>query len=165
MPDSRLPPELVARRMTAMRSAREFLQRVIADNVRLFQARKVPRLYGSGIRYRRPKLGSDGKQRILNAAEVVQAGEGTCVDLACYRAAELCAVGDARIGVHACKRSKSGGCEHGYLHINGQTIPACPNVKLYYRPHLEGIYHVEVRLPNGDAEDPSRFLGMGGSRE
>jgi hypothetical protein len=148
-----------------MQAARGFLERVIADNVKLVRSHKVPRLYASGVRYCRPEREADGQQRLYNASQVIARGCGTCSDLAAWRAAELRVLGDARIGVTPCRPAKSGGCEHGFLQLYGRTLSACPNIKLYFRPHLQGIYHCEVRLPNGDAEDPSRFLGMGRSRE
>lgn len=62
-------------------------------------------------------------------------GHGNCAPLACARAAEL------RVrGVNA-------------------------GIKVYWRPEMNPLpFHVEVRLPNGNVEDPSRRLGMVGAR-
>lgn len=64
-----------------------------------------------------------------------QRGYGNCAPLACARAAQL----------------------------RMQRIAA--TIKIYWRPEREPLpFHVEVRLPNGSVEDPSRRLGMVGAR-
>jgi hypothetical protein len=147
------------------RKAKAALERLIVHNANLIRARRVPPLYTSGVRYRKPYTAEHGGQEILDCVETLREGEGTCGDLSAWRAAELRVFGDARIGVSPCQRAKSGGCAHGFIRIaaSGETICACPNVKIYWRPECRGVLHAEVRLPNGNAEDPSRFLGMRGN--
>lgn len=147
------------------RAARASLEALVDDNARVIRAKKVPPLYSSGVRYRKP-VEKNGRQPILGALETFKSGRGSCPELSAWRAAELRVFGDARIGVEPCRKNpKSGGCHHGYIRIaaSGEVVCACPNVKLYWRPECRGVIHCEVRLPDGNAEDPSRFLGMTGN--
>ncbi len=138
------------------------LGRILAENVALIRRAQVPRIYESGVRYCSPATDESGQQHFLNALETHRQGVGTCPDLSLWRAAELRVLGDPSIGVFPCL-VRGGRCvRHGPLVLeHGQQIPGCPNVKLYWREERPGIFHCEVRLPDGDAEDPSRFLGMG----
>lgn len=161
-----IDPAIFPDRMTAARIARGVLSTVILQNAGLIKARRVPRLYESGVTYERPSL-ENGSQRCRNAAEVMARGSAACHDLSAWRAAELRVLGDPRIGVRPCVY-RGGRCvSHPPVRRphDGLLLQGCPSIKIYWRPHLEGIYHCEVRLPNGNAEDPSRFLGMGKARE
>ena len=144
-------------------AARACLEAAVLQNMMGFRARKLPRLYESGVRYRRPEADAYGAQRILTAKQCLDERAGTCSDLCAWRAAELRVLGDARLGVEACKWGPDLRCHHGVARSeSGQLIPLCPGIKLYWRRGDARIFHCEVRLPNGSAEDPSRFLGMGG---
>lgn len=145
--------------------ARAVAQGAILQNMRLFRARRAPRLYDSRVRYFSPRADDSGAQRILTIPSVLREGGGTCIDLCAWRAAELRVLGDARIGVLACKWGPNLRCHHGlFRNEAGQILPACPDLKLYWRGPGSQVLHCEVRLPSGDAEDPSRFLGMRGGR-
>jgi hypothetical protein len=94
----------------------------------------LPSLYRSGVRYQREPLGVEDWCDVL---EVIRQGFADCEDLASWRVAEL------RV-------------RHG--------INARPYVK---KPKLVGpnrsvlMYHIQVQLPDGRIEDPSKRLGMG----
>lgn len=147
--------------------AREILGILVLENCGLVRKKAVPPLYSSGVVYRRPKMEVDGSQRFLTCAETFAAKEGSCPELAAWRAAELRVWGDPRIGVSPCKVGPKGCIAHPPVRRpnDGRIVSGCPSIKVYRRPEFPGIYHCEVRLPNGDAEDQSRFLGMGNTRE
>jgi hypothetical protein len=116
---------------------RGFLQGLIAYNRILMRLRKVPPLYDSGVRYSAERYAGTGVEEARDALACLKAGSGDCEDLCAYRAAEL----------------------------QEQGIDA--NLKIYWRKVLKRgraagvrIYHVQVRLPDGRIEDPSRLLGM-----
>lgn len=73
----------------------------------------------------------DGTEDWLDVGEVLREGHGDCEDLACYRVAELI--------------------------ISG--IAARPELKWKNKGDIF-LYHILVRYPNGELEDPSRKLGM-----
>jgi hypothetical protein len=157
--------EAEASREDVANVARAALEACTLQNMQLFRRRKVPRLYEARVKYVPPEGDEEGVQRILSALEALRRGSGTCVDLCCWRAAELRVLGDARLGIQACKWDQNLRCHHGlFRNEAGKILPACPGVKIYWRSPDSPVLHCEVRLPNGSAEDPSRFLGMVGSR-
>ena len=62
------------------------LEGLVRVNEHLIRVARLPRLYDSGARYLRER---PGRENWRNAAEVVEAMNGDCEDLAGYRAAEL----------------------------------------------------------------------------
>lgn len=62
------------------------LEGLTAVNCVLMKRRDLPQLYRSGIRYEREQ---PGRERWLNADELLAKCVGDCEDLAAYRAAEL----------------------------------------------------------------------------
>lgn len=88
-------------------------------------------IYHSGVVYRR-ELDEEWR----DIPTLLEAGEGDCEDLSCWRAAEL---------------------------IFRKGIPARPMLSLKrfnVGGTLRGLYHVRVLLPGGRIEDPSAVLGM-----
>jgi transglutaminase-like putative cysteine protease len=59
---------------------------LVAPNVRLIKAGRLPRLYDSGVRYAREPV---GKERWQSATELLRSRRGDCEDLAGYLAAEI----------------------------------------------------------------------------
>ena len=94
--------------------------------------RSIPPLYRSGVVYKREAI---GQEDWCDLSEVLNLGFGDCEDLACWRAAELIV-------------------RHG--------IAARPIVRGPKRLR-NGVmmYHIQVQLPDGSIEDPSKKLGMG----
>lgn len=91
----------------------------------------TPRLYDSGVVYRREPSGREHWQDIGTNLELKEAD---CEDLACHRAAELFVFGhDKRV--------------RPYL--------------VYRTFGKATLYHVKVKHGNGTLEDPSAKLGMG----
>lgn len=90
----------------------------------------VPLIYQAGVRYMEEPPGQEDWQDIPTCLAMRIAD---CEDLACWRAAEL----QVRHGVMA--------------------RPFFHEVK---RPGGGYLYHILVRHPNGQVEDPSRILGM-----
>jgi len=92
---------------------------------------QTPKLYESGIVYKREPAGRENWQDIgTNLKEL----EADCEDLACHRAAELYVFGhDKRV--------------RPYL--------------VYRTFGKATLYHVKVKHGNGTLEDPSAKLGMG----
>ncbi len=71
----------------------------------------------------------------LDIPHIIEARFGDCEDLASWRVAEL----------------------------RSQGVPAKAYLRWYSRPSDSiTLYHVLVRLPDGDLEDPSKILGMKG---
>jgi len=95
---------------------------------------QVPRLYSSGTRFQNePWAGRF--ENIASVAVVLQRGWGDCDDLVAWRIAEL-----RNDGIKATAR-------------------------IYWREHPTPrgpmrLYHVQVRHPDGEIEDPSRLIGM-----
>jgi hypothetical protein len=87
----------------------------------------VPSLYASGVRYAREPPGFECWAAI---PIVIQAGEGDCDDLACWRVAELRASGED------------------------------PDARTRIREIRPRRWHVDVVRGDGRVEDPSRVLGM-----
>lgn len=112
------------------------LAATVAINVEqlLFNPR-TPKLYASGIRYKRESclaptvLG--GCERFLTALQTLKEGAGDCDDLASWRAAELIVAGDA----------------------NAKAVPV----------RSGKMWHCIVVHGDGTKEDPSALLGMKGS--
>lgn len=97
----------------------------------LLQAKpNFPRLYDSGVRYRREPRGVEKWQ---DAAVTLARGYGDCEDLACWRAAEL---------------------------YTRDRIAAVPRFTWRRLRDGATMYHIQVLWPNGHVEDPSARLGM-----
>ena len=112
----------------------ELLDVTHAINVAWLQRHpEAPRLYDSGIRYRREPRGgidtAENEERFLTWPSMLVARFGDCDDLAPALSAEL----EVRDGIPA--------------------RPVAVRVRLGY--------HVLVLLPDGSTLDPSRQLGMG----
>jgi len=90
----------------------------------------TPLIYESGVRYVEEPPGQDDWQDIPTTLD---AGNGDCEDLACWRCAEL----QVRFGIHA--------------------MPF-----YHWREGTDGslTFHIQVQYPNGKIEDPSCILGM-----
>jgi hypothetical protein len=91
---------------------------------------ETPNLYSSGVRYEEEPPGQEDWQDIPTTLEL---GYGDCEDLACWRAAEY--------------------------QVRFQ-VDAWPSFVWRRRPRGGLLYHIQVRLPDGRVEDPSRRLGM-----
>ena len=87
-------------------------------------------LYDSGVRYMEEPPGQEDWQDIPTCLKM---RAGDCEDLAWWRVAEL--------------RVRYG-------------IQAQPTFKCMQRPNGGMLYHIQVQLPDGRKEDPSRVLGM-----
>lgn len=96
---------------------------------------ETPLLYMSGVRYRKQNIGAD---RWLDIPRMLKTGNGSCSDLAPWRAAEL----NERFG------------ERAGLGIKSMAMPA-PNGS-----HVFMLHHVVVIRAGGAEEDPSAMLGM-----
>jgi hypothetical protein len=144
------------------RATRDVLEALIRINLPLVVHGRVPPLYDSGVSYVPPSTDAQENQRLLTAAEVYARRSGTCGDLTAWRSAELRARGDRRIGCAPCLIRPDLTCAaHPPIrNENGELITGCPAPKIYWRDPQGGTFHAEVRLPTGDTEDPSRFLGM-----
>lgn len=93
----------------------------------------IPLLYRSGVRYQQEP---PGVEDWCDIGEVRRQGFADCEDLAAWRVAEL--------------RVKFG--------INARPYVKKPRV---IRNGRVLMYHIQVLLPDGRIEDPSRKLGMG----
>lgn len=91
---------------------------------------EAPMLYQSGVRYMEEPPGQEDWQDIPTCLKM---RAGDCEDLACWRVAEL------RV-------------RHG--------IKAQPTFTYKVRENGGYLYHIQVQLPDGRKEDPSRVLGM-----
>jgi hypothetical protein len=91
---------------------------------------QLPNLYESGVRYEEEPQGQEDWQDVLTCLRLKIAD---CEDLSAWRAAEL-------------------QVRHG--------IMAWPTFNYRVRPGGGFLYHIQVRLPDGRIEDPSRALGM-----
>ena len=97
----------------------------------------LPPLYRSGVYYQQEP---QGVEDWCDIGEVMRQGFADCEDLAAWRVAEL------RV-------------RHG---INARPYVKKPRV---IRGGRVLMYHIQVLLPDGRIEDPSRRLGMGWERE
>lgn len=102
-----------------------------AIDVHLIRKYGLPKLYESGVRYRREvclaKHIRETCERFLTAEKLLQERFGDCDDLAPYRAAELILSG---------------------VRARARAVPSPAG------------WHCIVKLPNGTIEDPSAKLGM-----
>lgn len=107
--------------------------------------RPVPALYdlfrAGRIRYERERVWtvlhngqyrSVGREDWLDCEEAIKRGVADCEDLACWRAGELRAAGEAAKVLFSIRE----------------------------RPHSGRLFHIIVERGNGAVEDPSRALGM-----
>ncbi len=97
----------------------------------------LPPLYRSGVRYQQEP---PGVEDWCDIGAAMEQGHADCEDLASWRVAEL------RV-------------RHG---INAQPYVKDPSV---VRGGTVLMFHIQVLLPNGAIEDPSRKLGMGWESE
>jgi hypothetical protein len=93
---------------------------------------RTPLLYASGVRYQREPRGKEEWQDIPGCLKLMRAD---CEDLAAWRTAEL-----RHRGIFAKGHLK-------WFHSGAVNIT---------------LYHVQVKLPDGSIEDPSKRLGMKG---
>ena len=77
-----------------------------------------------------------GQEDWRDVESVLKHGGGDCEDLACWRIAELRMLG----------------------------VDARPRIEWKLKPDGNQLYHIQVRLPTGEVEDPSTKLGMKSSR-
>lgn len=120
--------------------ARSLLECTVAQNQIMMRANPgaFPPLYQSKVRFR-PEPNAGEYEEFATADLVLRRGYGDCDDLVAYRVAELREQGeDATIRIHWRDKGATTG----------------------------RLYHVTVRrgktrkFPDGEIEDPSRFLGM-----
>ncbi len=107
-----------------------------------------PPLYESGVIY---KEEAPGREDWPDIPQIMKNGWGDCEDLAAWRAAEL------RVAGIACEPV-----------LKWQWIPRAQMLAAGYpKRHVpkKGVWlvHCLVRYPDGDIEDPSKILGMGGN--
>lgn len=95
------------------------------------RGKPLPRLYDSGVVYRREEPGVEDWRCI---PEVLKVRIGDCEDLACWRAAEL--------------------------KFSGEDLSARPRLLLSKKPNGISTYHVIVGRSRNKLEDPSAKLGM-----
>lgn len=100
------------------------------DQLWLQRYPNLPSIYQSNVRYMEEPPGQEDWQDIPT---FLRMGIGDCEDAACWRAAEL-------------------NVKHG--------IPARPVFLEQKRPDGGMLYHIVVKWPNGQIEDPSKILGM-----
>jgi hypothetical protein len=93
----------------------------------------TPLLYDSGVLYHREPRGEEEWQDIPTCLNVLR---GDCEDLAAWRAAEL----------------------------RQQNIYAKAHLKWFHNREVNlTLFHVQVKLPDGTIDDPSKVLGMKGA--
>lgn len=109
----------------------------LADQIYLRQHPECPHPYLSGVRYEEEPFGQEDWQSIR---ELLERKTGDCEDLAAY----LC----------AWKREREG--------IPARCYFTHRNVRHAQTGGMVALYHIVVRYPNGQIEDPSRRLGMKG---
>jgi hypothetical protein len=110
------------------------VESVAEQNRLLMSKHPLPALYESGVVFRNEPWCSKF-ETLATAPVVYRRGWGDCAHLVAWRIAEL----------------------------RNQGVAA--TCKIYWRVHKKAgatvrLFHVEVRLPDGSVEDPSRFLGM-----
>lgn len=93
--------------------------------------RRAPMLYQSGVRY---VMEPQGVEEFRDIPTIMEAGCGDCDDLGCWRVAECWVRDKVNVKPIFTKRTMADG---------------------------RFMYHILVRYPNGDIEDPSKILGMG----
>ncbi len=128
-----LQPKLIGERGLAASFAALIDAQAEANRI-LIQKTRPPKLYESNVRFRNEPWA--GKfENIASLVVVLKRGWGDCDDLVAWRIAEL----------------------------REQGIKA--QARIYWRLHQlqrgpMRLFHVEVRHPDGDIEDPSRLIGM-----
>jgi hypothetical protein len=95
----------------------------------------TPALYASGVRYLQEP---DGRDEWQDIPDTIERRSGDCEDLAAWRMAEI--------------RVREGD-RLSRWHI---TVDELRDT----RGHPVTTYHIQIRRPNGQIEDPSRRLGM-----
>jgi len=103
-----------------------------------------PKLYDAGIRYRLEPYRA-AYQELATIPTVYERGWGDCKHLVCWRVAEEWDELLPKLPKGASTRGK------------------VPLPLIYWRTDDTGkpyIFHAELRHPDGNREDPSRFLGM-----
>lgn len=119
------------------------------------QGRPIPPLYASGVRY---KEDPPGEENWKDCYAVLKDGHGDCDRLAAWRTAELRVAGIPAEPV-----------------LKWQWIPRDVFLQMQKTPkdrrewarklgNQKGVWmvHCLVRFPDGEIEDPSKILGMGG---
>lgn len=120
-------------------TAADCLNALVRANIRyigaeIYQGRRVPLLYQSGVRYAEEPWNANGArvEEFADIPTVYARRWGDCDDLAPWRVAELRAMG-----------------EPAKIRITWKTLKS------------GRLFHVLVRRANGQIEDPSKILGMG----
>lgn len=97
------------------------------------RGRPIPPLYQSGVFYQPEPEGQEDWNDILTCLSELRQGRGSdCEDLACWLSAEY----------------------------QFRGIPAHPIFVWRRMPDGGTLYHIQVMLPDGRIEDPSKRLGM-----
>src|SRR5512138_50837 len=116
-------------------SFRGLVNAMAEQNRLLLRKLGLPKLYDSGVLFRNEPWATR-LETLTTAPACMNRGWGDCAHLSAWRIAEL----------------REEGIDAG--------------AKIYWRVHRRPngrtarLYHVEVRLPDGSVEDPSRYLGM-----
>ena len=134
----------------------------------------VPPLYESGVYWQEERpLGrtacpqGNGQELFLGIRQVLQQGHADCEDVCAYRVAEL------RMGRAVPGRGLPPFPGHPKVTAipppwQGDMTPAGPDVWPGFFSRKTGpkeiTLHIVVCWPDGEVEDPSRMLGMGGAR-
>jgi hypothetical protein len=110
----------------------DLLQALVRANLAYLRKHRTPHPYKSGVRYQREtKRDSRTPEHFCGVRKVLERGHGDCEDLASWLVAHYLARGEkARIVLKWGERDGA------------------------------RLYHVLVRNPAGELEDPSRVLGM-----
>ncbi len=132
--------------------AQIFLRAVVASNRVTIRERKamgkpIPPLYESNVDYE-PEPWTD-REQFDDILTCLRRGWADCDDLCAWRVAEL-----QEQGVNADIR-----IYWRYFDASGRRVSESM-VARKMPPGVKMLMHVEVRLPNGKIEDPSRFLGL-----
>jgi hypothetical protein len=110
--------------VSVVRHLLEALAGINADHMR---AHPTPKLYASGVRYRREPR---GLEQWLSVPEVIARGYGDCEDLAAWRVAELRSQGEhATFGVSGQQRDNGKWTFHITVH-RGDGTPEDPSRRL-----------------------------------
>ena len=141
---------------------------VFADESYLLSHPNTPPLYKWGVRWRReeptyksPCKGGLGQEQFLGIQQIREQGFADCEDLACARVAEVRLGRGMRRGL----APRAGHPKVTACPVPYPMKPIGPNVVpgFFKRRTPQGwLYHIVVCYPNGQVEDPSRVLGMGG---
>lgn len=120
------------------------LRGVALANQLMMEAEDFPPLYQSGVRYL-VDPDSARTQRVLNCAEVLEAGKADCKSLACYQ-----------LGWYW-RHAPSPAAAAGYaLVVSWKDYDHDPlGVGLQPVDGICRVFHIEISKPNGSLEDPS----------